>query len=152
MRNLLATLLLSTGVPMLVAGDERGPHPGRQQQRLLPGQRDRPGSTGRADDAPWQRDLLELTARLLALRREHPVLRQRHFFEGRPAIGGGPKDLAWFHPAGREMTDDDWYDAGLRTIGMFVSGDPLRSPGPRGEQLRDTGFLVWLNGSPRTAR
>ena len=45
------------------------------------------------------------------------------------------------------MTGDDWQDAGLRVIGMFVSGDPLRSPGPRGEQQRDSSFLIWLNGS-----
>ena len=46
------------------------------------------------------------------------------------------------------MTGDDWQDGGLRTIGMFVSGDPIRSPGPRGEQIRDTGFLLWLKASP----
>ena len=45
------------------------------------------------------------------------------------------------------MAGDDWQDTGLRVIGMFVSGDPLRSPGPRGEQLRDTSFLLWINGS-----
>jgi glycogen operon protein len=45
------------------------------------------------------------------------------------------------------MTADDWLDGGLRVIGMFVSGDPIRSPGPRGEQIRDSGFLVWLNAT-----
>jgi glycogen operon protein len=45
------------------------------------------------------------------------------------------------------MTGDDWQDDALRVIGMFVSGDPLRSPGPRGEQQRDSSFLLWLNGS-----
>jgi pullulanase/glycogen debranching enzyme len=45
------------------------------------------------------------------------------------------------------MTGDDWHDDELRVIGMFVSGDPLRSPGPRGEQQRDSSFLLWLNGS-----
>ena len=88
-----------------------------------------------------------MTRTALRMRREHPALRQRHWFEGRPAIVGGPKDLAWIHPAGREMTADDWQDRALRVIGMFVSGDPLRSPGPRGEQQRDTSFLVWLNAS-----
>ena len=52
------------------------------------------------------------------------------------------------HPSGREMTGDDWLDSGLRVLGMFVSGDPLRSPGPRGEQQRDTSFMLWLNASP----
>ena len=50
------------------------------------------------------------------------------------------------------MSGDDWQDAGLRVIGMFVSGDPLRSPGPRGEQLRDTGFMLWLNASPHDCK
>jgi glycogen operon protein len=45
------------------------------------------------------------------------------------------------------MTGDDWQDSGLRVIGMFVSGDPLRSPGPHGEQLHDTSFMLWLNAS-----
>jgi glycogen operon protein len=89
----------------------------------------------------------DITRTALQIRREHPALRQRHWFEGRPAITGGPKDLAWIHPDGREMTGDDWHDDTLRVIGMFVSGDPLRSPGPRGEQQRDSSFLLWLNGS-----
>ncbi len=58
---------------------------------------------------------------------------------------GGPKDLAWIHPEGREMTEPDWFDETLHTFGMFVSGDPLRAPGPRGEQLRDSSFLLWFN-------
>jgi glycogen operon protein len=51
------------------------------------------------------------------------------------------------HPHGHEMTADDWHDDGLHTVGMFVSGDPLRSPGPRGEQLRDSSFVIWLNAA-----
>ena len=51
------------------------------------------------------------------------------------------------HPEGREMTGDDWQDPGLRVIGMFVSGDPIRSPGPRGEQVRDSSFMLWLNAT-----
>ena len=74
-------------------------------------------------------------------------MRQRHWFEGRPTVPGGPKDLAWIHPAGHEMTGDDWHDAGLRVIGMFVSGSPMRSPGPRGEVQSDSSFLIWFNGS-----
>jgi pullulanase/glycogen debranching enzyme len=97
----------------------------------------------RADDA-WL-DVYETARAALRLRREHPALRQRHHFKGTPTIPGGPKDLAWLHPDGREMSEPDWYDARLRTVGMFVSGDPLRSPGPEGEQQRDRSFLVWFN-------
>jgi hypothetical protein len=52
------------------------------------------------------------------------------------------------HPDGREMTDADWFDDTLHTFGMFVSGDPLRAPGPHGERLRDASFLLWFNAHP----
>jgi len=143
--NLMLSLCLSNGVPMLVAGDERGRTQGGNNNAYS---QDNETSwiDWRPDDA-WL-DLYELTKKALRIRRDHQALRQRHWFEGRPAIIGGPKDLAWIHPAGREMTPEDWQDDGLNVVGMFVSGDPLRSPGPRGEQLRDTSFLLWLNGSP----
>ncbi len=99
----------------------------------------------RPDDA-WL-DLYEVTRTALRLRKEHPALRQRHHFDGTPSIAGGPKDLAWLHPSGREMTEADWHDESLHVVGMFVSGDPLRAPGPRGEQQRDSSFLIWLNSS-----
>jgi pullulanase/glycogen debranching enzyme len=90
-----------------------------------------------------------VTKAALRLRREHPALRQRHWFEGRPTIDGGPKDLVWFHPSGREMAGDDWADDALSVVGMLVTGDPLRSPGPRGEQQWDSSFLLWLNAEPK---
>jgi glycogen debranching enzyme GlgX len=140
--NLMATLCLSNGVPMLTAGDERGR---TQRGNNNPYCQDNEISwvDWRADDA-WL-DVYEVVKCALRLRREHPALRQRHWFEGRPTIVGGPKDLAWLHPTGREMTDEDWHDADLHTIGMFVSGKPLRAPGPRGEQQLDASFLVWLH-------
>ena len=91
-------------------------------------------------------DMLSLVRRLLALRRAHPVLRQRAFFEGRAVEDGdGCKDLAWFHPAGREMADGDWFDAGLRTIGMYLDGRGLRHSDARGEVIIDDSFLLLLN-------
>ena len=142
--NLIATLCLSNGVPMITAGDERGR---TQRGNNNPYGQDNETSwlDWRSDDA-WL-DIYEITRTALRIRREHPALRQRHWFEGRPAMVGGAKDLAWIHPSGREMDGDDWQDAGLHVLGMFVSGDPLRAPGPRGEQLRDSSFLLWLNGS-----
>ncbi len=143
--NLMATLCLSTGVPMITAGDERGRTQGGNNNAYV-----QDGTTSWIDwggDDAWL-DVYEITRAALRIRREHPALRQRHWYEGRPALVGGPKDLAWIHPAGREMTGDDWQDGGLHVIGMFVSGDPLRAPGPRGEQQRDSSFLLWLNASP----
>ncbi len=141
--NLLATLCLSNGVPMLTAGDERGRTQGGNNNAFC---QDNEISWVDWEDDAWL-DLHEITRTALRIRREHPALRQRHWFEGRPTVRGGPKDLAWIHPTGREMTDGDWHDDELRVIGMFVSGSPLREAGPRGEVLRDESFLLWLNGS-----
>ncbi len=140
--NLMATLCLSTGVPMITAGDERGR---TQRGNNNPYCQDNEISwiDWRADDA-WL-DVYEVTRAALHLRRSHPVLRQRHFFEGRPTMVDGPKDLAWLHPSGREMAEQDWADPTLETVGMFVSGAPLRSPGPRGEQQNDASFVLWFH-------
>ena len=140
--NLLVTLCLSNGVPMITAGDERGRTQGGNNNPYV---QDNETSwvDWRADDA-WL-DVFEITRAALRLRRRHPTLRQRHWFEGRPTIEGGRNDLTWVHPEGREMTGDDWADNELSVVGMLVTGDPLRSPGPRGEQEWDKSFLIWLN-------
>ncbi len=143
--NLMATLCLSNGVPMLTAGDERG-RTQRGNNNAYGQDNELSWIDWRPDDA-WL-DVYDITKTALRIRRDHPALRQRHWFEGRPAIKGGPKDLVWLHPDGREMTGEDWHDDGLASVGMFVSGDPLRSPGPRGEQLHDASFIIWLNASP----
>ena len=138
----MATLCLSNGVPMITAGDERGRTQGGNNNPYC---QDNETSwiDWRADDA-WL-DVYEVTRAALHLRRSHPALRQRHFFEGRPTMVGGPKDLAWLHPSGREMTEQDWHDPDLATLGMFVSGSPLRAPGPRGEQQIDASFVLWFH-------
>jgi glycogen debranching enzyme GlgX len=143
--NLMATLCLSTGVPMITAGDERG--------RTQWGNNNAYSQDNAISWVDWRPDdawlgLYEITKAVLRLRREHPALRQRHYLAGAPTVENGPKDLAWIHPDGREMTDADWFDEALHTFGMFVSGDPLRAPGPRGERLRDCSFLVWFNAHP----
>ena len=149
--NLMATLCLSNGVPMITAGDERG-RTQRGNNNAYCQDNEISWIDWRPDDA-WL-DVYEVTKTALALRRDHPALRQRHWFEGRPTMRGGPKDLAWLHPEGREMTADDWYDTDLTAIGMFVTGSPLRSPGPHGEQLVDASFVLWLvsGGDPVTVR
>ena len=147
--NLMATLCLSNGVPMITAGDERG-RTQRGNNNAYCQDNELSWIDWRADDA-WL-DVFEITQAALRLRREHPALRQRHFFEGRPTIRGGPKDLAWLHPSGREMTGDDWYDPTLTVLGMFVSGAPLRSPGPHGEQQVDKSFAMFFNSGDRSVQ
>ncbi len=140
--NLMVSLCMSNGVPMITAGDERG-RTQRGNNNAYCQDNETSWVDWRPDDA-WL-DLYHLTKTALRLRRDHPALRQRHWFEGRPTILGGPKDVAWIHPDGHEMTPEEWHDTHLRVIGMFVSGDPLRSPGPYGEQQRDNSFLMWFN-------
>ena len=147
--NIMATLCLSTGVPMITAGDERG-RTQRGNNNAYAQDNEISWIDWRPDDA-WL-DLYETTKAALRLRREHPALRQRHFLAGAPTVEGGPKDLAWIHPEGREMTDADWFDDSLHTFGMFVSGRPLRAPGPRGERLEDDSFLLWFNAHPESGK
>jgi isoamylase len=140
--NLLATLLLSNGVPMLVAGDERGR---TQRGNNNPYCQDNEISwVDWADDPHWGA-LAGLARTLLRLRHEHPVLRRRYFFLGRPVVEGGRKDLSWIHPRGHEMTADDWHDHDLHTLGLFLAGDAIRARGERGEAIKDDSFLLWLH-------
>ncbi|GAA1930347.1 glycogen debranching protein GlgX [Nocardioides lentus] len=142
--NLMATLCLSNGVPMITAGDERGRTQGGNNNAYC--QDDETSWVDWSAEATWD-EVHDVVRTALRLRREHPALAQRHWFEGRPTVPGGPKDLAWIHPSGREMTPEDWH-SDLAVVGMFLSGSPLRSPGPRGEQQHDASFLIWLHARP----
>jgi isoamylase len=142
-RNLLITLMLSTGAPMLVAGDERWRTLGGNNNAYC---QDNDTSWIDWADSPEADDLLALTRKLIALRRASPVLRQRAFFAGRPvAAGDGCKDLAWFHPTGRELVERDWFDAGLRSIGMYLDGRGLRHRDGRGRVIEDDSYLLLLH-------
>ena len=141
-RNLLTTLLLSTGVPMLSMGDER--------RRTQSGNNNAYCHDSELSWMPWDDDderlaMTSLVRRLLALRREHPVFRQQAFFLGRPVGAGSVKDLAWFGADGRELSDGDWFDPQVRTLGMYLDGQGIRTRGPRGERVVDDTFLVLLH-------
>ena len=97
------------------------------------------GRCGRADD------LLEFTRRLIELRQEHPVFRRRRFFQGRSHRGSHKGDIAWIKPDGAEMTDEDWAAGFAKSIAMFLNGDALPDPGPRGERIVDDSFLLLFN-------
>ncbi|GAB2682205.1 glycogen debranching protein GlgX [Thalassiella azotivora] len=124
-RALLGTLLLATGVPMLTAGDETGrTQRGNNNAYCLDDPTtwlDWGGSDGLDPD---RRALLATTRRLLALRREHPVLRQDTFFAGRPVHADGTIDLAWFGADGTLMDHDGWHD-GRRTVQMLLHGQDV---------------------------
>ncbi|MGW0393610.1 glycogen debranching protein GlgX [Streptomyces sp. NPDC003042] len=147
LRNLLTTLLLSTGVPMLVAGDEFGRTQGGNNNAYC-----QDNETGWVDwsllsDPAWA-GLFALTRRLIALRQAHPVLRRRAFFSGRSQGADGLRDLAWFTPAGAEMTERDWY-APAASVGLYLSGRDIPGRDERGRQVTDDSFLALLHAGDR---
>ncbi|WP_280916330.1 glycogen debranching protein GlgX [Streptomyces sp. SPB4] len=147
LRNLLTTLLLSTGVPMLVAGDEFGRTQGGNNNAYC-----QDNETGWVDwslleDPAWK-ELFALTRRLIALRQAHPVLRRRAFFSGRAQGADGLRDLAWFTPAGTEMTERDWY-APAAAVGLYLSGRDIPGRDERGLQVTDDSFLALLHAGDR---
>jgi glycogen operon protein len=142
-RNLLAMMLLATGVPMLVAGDEMGRTQGGDNNAYCLDDETSWVDWSLLKHPEW-RSLLDLTRRLIHLRRRHPVLRQRVFFSGQPAFPGGLQDIAWFRPDGKEMTDADWF-APASVLGVYLSGQDIRGRGPQGERITDDSFLLVLH-------
>jgi glycogen operon protein len=139
-RNFLTTLLLSTGVPMLTMGDEV-----RRTQR---GNNNAYCQDNEVSYLPWDEDggpLCRLVERLVALRRTHPVFRQKAFFSGQPVGDEGVKDLAWFGANGEELTDAEWFDPHQQTIAMYLDGGGIKTRGPRGERVVDDSFLFVLH-------
>ncbi|MFF7573591.1 glycogen debranching protein GlgX [Streptomyces sp. NPDC008061] len=147
LRNLITTLLLSTGVPMLVAGDEMGRTQGGNNNAYCQDNEVSWLDWSLLDQPQW-RELTELTARLLTLRHTHPVLRRRAFFSGRAQAADGLRDLAWFTRQGKEMTETDWY-APAATVGLYLSGRDIPGRDARGEQVTDDSFLAILHAADR---
>ena len=137
-RNFLATLLLSQGVTMLLAGDESG----RTQQ----GNNNAYCQDNEISWLDWEHTdeaLTEFTRRLIALRREHPVLRRRRWFQGLPIRGS--LDLGWCRPDGGEMSDHDW-DSGTGSVGVFLNGEAITDRDGRGQPVTDDSLLLLFNG------
>ncbi len=141
-RALAATLLLSTGTPMLLAGDELGnTQGGNNNAYCAPAETPAPWALDWAGAEP---DLLAFFQRVSALRRQAPGLRQPEFFEGRATPSGQP-DLVWFGADGHELTGGDWRDRSRRTLQMWVDGSDVRSHSRTGEPLPDASWLLLLH-------
>jgi len=140
-RAMLTSLVLSTGTPMLVAGDEMGRTQHGNNNAYC---QDNDISWVDWDLADWQQDLLKFTRKLLGVRNKHRSFRQRYFFDGRPVHEGGPEDLAWFGPDGQLLSDAAWNSGDTRSIGMFLSGDRRGHLSWEWVQ-RDSSFLLLLN-------
>ncbi|MBI1179285.1 MAG: glycogen debranching protein GlgX [Alphaproteobacteria bacterium] len=121
-RNMMATLLLSSGVPMLAAGDEFGRSQGGNNNAYC-----QDNETSWLDWDGADRDFAAFVGALAALRRRHPSLRRDRFFRGAGHGSHGEKDVLWFDADGRELTDAAWHDADAVSLGMRLTDEPGRS-------------------------
>ena len=140
-RGLMTTLLVSLGVPMLRHGDELG------HSQL--GNNNAYSQDNEISWLDWENAderFLAFCARLIEFRRRHAAFRRRRFFEGRPIFGTEVSDIGWFRPDGLEMTSRDWETGFAKSLGVFLNGDALPDPDPRGRHLSDDSFLLLFNG------
>jgi len=138
-RNFLTTLLVSQGVPMILAGDELGRSQGGNNNAYC-----QDNEVSWVDWSAVDEGLLAFTRDLTKLRAAHPIFRRRRFFTGNRVEGAAP-DIAWLRPDGSAMADDDWSSSSLRAMGVFLNGDAMTEHGLRGEQILDDSFLLLLN-------
>ncbi len=143
-RNLLATLLLSQGVPMLLHGDEHG--------RTQHGNNNTYAQDSEIAWMDWEdvdQPLTDFTAAVIKLRRDHPTFRRKRFFTGTTVRTGEPgadrlNDIVWLHLAGHPMEDDDW-QGGSQAIGMYLNGHGIAGKDERGQTITDDHFLLYFN-------
>ena len=147
-RNMLTTLLLSQGVPMIAHGDELAR---TQQGNNNVYCQDNELSWIDWNDARDHDVLTEFTARVAALRAAHPVFRRKRFFQGRPIHGSSVNDIAWLRPDGKHMTDDDWTSGHARTVAIYLNGQGIPDRDELGERIVDDSFLLLINAHHQPA-
>jgi isoamylase len=143
-RNLLATLFLSQGVPMLAAGDEMG--------RTQGGNNNAYAQDNEISWLDWDLDhhgctQLEFTRRLIALRARHPVLCRKEYYRGRRIRGSDVRDLTWLRPDGEQMTDEEWAAGWNRVLGVMLAGDALGEVDENGDLVVDDTLLLLMNAN-----
>jgi isoamylase len=141
-RNFLTTLMLSQGVPMLCAGDELG--------RTQNGNNNAYCQDNEISWIHWvldsrERQFVDFVCRLIQLRKEHPVFRRRHFFQGRRIKGANVKDISWLNPDGEEMSDEEWNFFYARCLGLLLHGDAIEEHDERGRPIQGDTFVLLLN-------
>ena len=139
-RNFLATLILSQGVPMLLGGDEIG--------RTQKGNNNAYCQDNEISWYDWQRtddDLLDFCRRLIAFRHRHPVFHRRRWFQGREIHGKEITDIAWFTYEGKQMEEENWGEGYAKTLGIFLNGEAIPNPNPKGDPVKDDNFYLIIN-------
>ncbi len=143
-RNLLATLFLSQGVPMLLGGDELGRTQGGNNNAYC-----QDNEISWFDWASADKDLLAFVRGLAELRQQHPGFRRRGWLQGRPVRAGDrTPDIAWFSPEGTAMTEEQWDSELSRTLQVFLDGNSFQVPDDRGEPIVDDTFLIVFHAGP----
>jgi isoamylase len=140
-RNLIATLLLSQGVPMLLAGDELG-H--TQQGNNNAYCQDNELSWLNWDLTAEDQGFLDFVAQMVAFRRQHPVFSRRRYLRGQ-TLADGIREVAWLRPDGGEMTDEEWHTTYNRCLGVYMAGTVIQRVSSRGKPVRDDNFLTLFN-------
>ncbi|HEU4628318.1 MAG TPA: hypothetical protein VFS08_01185, partial [Gemmatimonadaceae bacterium] len=143
MRNFLATLAFSQGVPMLAHGDEIGRTQWGNNNAYA---QDNEITWVNWDLEDWQRELLEFTRRVFAVRHTNPVLRRRHFFQGSRTCDNGMKEVTWLRADGGEFGQDDWHRGDNHVLGMLINGAATDETDDRGRPVRGDTLLLLLNG------
>jgi isoamylase len=142
MRNFLATLFLSQGVPMLSGGDEFARSQRGNNNVYC---QDNEFSWFSWERKPFEIAQTDFVAKLIRFRKDHPVFRRPKFFQGRPIRGLGIKDIMWLNPAGKEMSDDEWNAGYARSVGLLLSGQTMDVRDSRGEPITDDTYVLFFN-------
>jgi isoamylase len=141
-RNMLTTLFLSQGVPMLVAGDEFG--------RTQHGNNNAYCQDNEISWINWEQadqQLLQYTKSLLDFCKQHPTFRRRRWFQGLPVTGSEIKDIIWFQPDGIHIPDDGWENNFAKSFGVFLNGKGIRCVDWDGERITDDHIMLLFNTS-----
>lgn len=146
-RNLLTTMFLSQGVPMLVAGDEISRTQGGNNNAYC-----QDNEISWLDWEGADQEMLTYTRKLIHFAQGHPVFCRRRWFQGQPIKGKGLEDIAWFLPEGTEMSENHWNKDYAKSLGVFLNGKGIHSKGPKGEMIIDDSFYVMLNGNSNPVR
>ncbi len=141
-RNFIATMLVSQGVPMLCGGDEIARTQGGNNNAYC-----------QDDEISWydwdldeeRKNLLDFTSRLVAFRRAHPNLHRRKFFQDRSIKHENAQDILWLKADGTEMTEDEWSQGWMKTIGLYLNGQTIGDVDASGAPVLDDSFLILMN-------
>jgi len=142
MRNFIATMMLSQGVPMLSGGDEFARTQNGNNNAYC---QDNEAAWFSWQHVPEQEALRKFTADMIHFRREHPVFRRPKFFQGRPIRGLETKDIMWLDASGKEMTDEEWSNGLARSIGVLLCGQTMDVYDERGNPVTDDTFVLFFN-------